>query len=149
MGKAWRSLSGTVWQREIDVRDFIVANVTPYAGGPDFLAEPSARTQAVRDRLQPHFRQEIEKGALGVDASTPTSLTAFEPACIDRDNEVVVGLQTDAPFNRATMPTGGFRMVEAGLKAGNMLVKKLSFLASAAVAVRLAHARRAAKGESA
>jgi formate C-acetyltransferase len=117
MGKAWRSFSGTVWQREIDVRDFIVSNVTPFAGAPEFLAGPTARTLAVWGRLQPYFHEEIKKGVLDVDPSTPASLTAFGPGYIDRGNEVIVGLQTDALFKRAIMPTGGFRMVEAGLKA--------------------------------
>ena len=117
MGKGWRGFSGAVWQREIDVRDFIVANVTPYTGGPEFLAKPTQRTLTVWDKLQPYFREEIKKGVLDVDASTPASLTAFGPGYIDRDNEVIVGLQTDKPFKRAIMPTGGFRMVEAGLKA--------------------------------
>jgi formate C-acetyltransferase len=117
MGKAWRGFSGAVWQRDIDVRDFIVANVTPYTGGPEFLAKPTQRTLTVWDKLQPYFREEIKKGVLDVDASTPASLTAFGPGYIDRDNEVIVGLQTDKPFKRAIMPTGGFRMVEAGLKA--------------------------------
>jgi formate C-acetyltransferase len=122
MGKAWRGFSGTVWQREIDVRDFIVANVTPFAGRPDFLAPLTARTQAVWERLQPLFREEIKKGVLDVDPATPASLTAFGPGYIDRDNEVIVGLQTDKPFKRAIMPTGGFRMVEAGLKAAGFEV---------------------------
>jgi formate C-acetyltransferase len=69
--------------------------VTPYAGGPDFLAEPSARTLAVWDKLQPYFQEEIKKGVLDVDASTPATPTAFRPGSIDRDNEVIVGLQTE------------------------------------------------------
>jgi formate C-acetyltransferase len=117
MGKPWRGFTGDGWQRGIDVRDFIVSNVTPYAGGPEFLAKPTERTLAVWDQLQPYLREEIKKGVLDVDPSTPASLTAFGPGYIDRDNEVIVGLQTDKPFKRAIMPTGGFRMVEAGLKA--------------------------------
>lgn len=115
--QAWRQFSGSKWQSDIDVRDFIVANMTPYTAGPDFLAKPTARTLTVWDRLQPYFRDEIKKGVLDVDASTPSSLTSHGPGFIDRDNEVIVGLQTDKPFRRAIMPTGGFRMVEAGLKA--------------------------------
>lgn len=119
---AWRAFAEGVWQDEINVRDFIVSNVTPYSGGPEFLAGPSARTLSVWDGLQPYFREEIKKGVLDVDASTPASLTAFGPGYIDRDNEVIVGLQTDKPFKRAIMPTGGFRMVEAGLKAAGVEV---------------------------
>ena len=120
--KAWRNFSGVEWQRAIDVRDFIVSNLTPYVGGPEFLAKPTARTLAVWDQLQPYLREEIKKGVLDVDPSTPASLTAFGPGYIDRDNEVIVGLQTDKPFKRAIMPTGGFRMVEAGLKAAGFEV---------------------------
>jgi formate C-acetyltransferase len=113
----WQTFSGNLWQREIDVRDFIVNNVTPYSGGADFLVKPTARTVAVWERLQPYFREEIEKGVLDVDASIPSSLTSHGPGYIDRDNEVIVGLQTDRPFRRAIMPIGGYRMVESGLKA--------------------------------
>lgn len=115
--QAWRSFSGSDWKNEINVRDFIVSNVKPYTDGPEFLAKPTPRTLAVWAALQPYFREEIKKGVLDVDASTPATLTAFGPGYIDRDNEVIVGLQTDKPFKRAIMPTGGFRMVEAGLKA--------------------------------
>jgi len=115
--QAWRKFSGADWQREIDVRDFIVANVTPYSGGPEFLAQPTKRTLAVWDKLQPYFREEAKKGVLDVDVATPSSLTSHGPGYIDRDNEVIVGLQTDKPFRRAIMPTGGWGMIEGGLKA--------------------------------
>ena len=78
---------------------------------------PSERTKAVWAKLQPYFEEEQQKGVLDVDATTPSSLLAHAPGCIDRDNEVIVGLQTDAPFRRAILPSGGLRMVEAGLKA--------------------------------
>ena len=82
-----------------------------------FSSAPSERTKAVWAKLQPYFKEEIRKGVLDVDAKTPSSLTSHKPGYIDRDNEVIVGLQTDAPFRRAIMPYGGLRMVEAGLKA--------------------------------
>ena len=115
--QAWRNFSGTRWQSEINVRDFIVSNITPYTGGPEFLAEPSKRTLAVWEKLQPYFREEAKKGVLDVDAATPSSLTSHGAGYIDRDNEVIVGLQTDQPFRRAIMPTGGWGMIEGGLKA--------------------------------
>lgn len=114
---AWRNFSGDLWKREIDVRDFIVQNLTPYAGGPEFLTRPTAKTLAVWERLQPYLREEAKKGVLEVDASVPSSVTSHGPGYIDRDNEVIVGLQTDKPFRRAIMPVGGYRMVESGLKA--------------------------------
>jgi len=114
---AWHGFQPGLWQREIDVRNFIVANRTPYEGGPEFLAPASANTLAVWDALQPSLREEIQKGVLDADETTPSSLTSHGPGYIDRDHEVIVGLQTEKPFRRAIMPVGGFRMVEAGLKS--------------------------------
>ena len=118
----WRGFAAGKWRRDIDVRDFIVTHVTPYAGGPEFLSPPSTRTLAVWEKLQPLLREEIKKGVLDADGSTPSTLTSHGPGYIDRDNEVIVGLQTDKPFRRAIMPAGGFRMVEAGLKAAGLEV---------------------------
>ena len=80
-------------------------------------APPSAIAKAVWDKLQPFFRDEQKKGVLAVDAETPSTLLAHDAGYIDRDNELIVGLQTDQPFKRAIFPFGGLRMVEAGLKA--------------------------------
>src|SRR5436190_14908650 len=115
--QAWRGFMAGRWQGAIDVRDFIVRNVKPYEGDDKFLAGPSARTRAVWDKLQPYFADERKKGVLAVDAAHPSELLAHPAGWIDRDNEVIVGLQTDAPFKRAIFPAGGLRMVESGLKA--------------------------------
>src|SRR6267154_1635677 len=115
--RSWRDFKPGSWRSTIDVRDFIVRNVTPYAGDEKFLAGPSERTEALWAKLQPFFRDEQKKGVLAVDAKTPSTLTAHAAGYIDRDNELIVGLQTDAPFKRAIFPFGGLRMVEAGLKA--------------------------------
>jgi formate C-acetyltransferase len=115
--EAWSGFAPGRWQHAIDVRDFIQHNVAPYRGDEAFLAKPSERTKAVWAKLQPYFKEEIRKGVLDVDVKTPSSLTSHKPGYIDRDNEVIVGLQTDAPFRRAIMPYGGLRMVESGLKA--------------------------------
>jgi formate C-acetyltransferase len=113
----WRGFRPGDWSTSIDVRDFIVRNVTPYAGDEKFLAGPSKRTKAVWAKLQPYFQEERKKGVLAVDAKNPSTLLAHKAGYIDRDNEVIVGLQTDEPFKRAIFPFGGLRMVEAGLKA--------------------------------
>ena len=113
----WRGFKRGSWCSTIDVRDFINCNVTPYAGDEKFLAGPSKRTKAVWEKLQPYFQEERKKGVLAVDAKTPSTLLAHKAGYIDRDNEVIVGLQTDQPFKRAIFPYGGLRMVEAGLKA--------------------------------
>src|SRR3954469_5029462 len=120
---AWRSFKpGGSWQRDIDVRDFISTNVTPYSGDEAFLVGATDRTKAVWEKLQPYFREEAKKGVLDVDPKTPSTLTSHGPGYIDRGNEVIVGLQTDKPFRRAIMPTGGNKMVEDGLKASGFEV---------------------------
>jgi formate C-acetyltransferase len=119
--RAWRSFNPGRWQRAIDVREFIVRNVTAYEGDDKFLAAPSDRTKAVWAKLQPYFEAERKKGVLDVDAAHPSTMLAHAPGWIDRDNEVIVGLQTDAPFKRAIFPFGGLRMVETGLKAAGFV----------------------------
>ncbi|SEN93997.1 formate C-acetyltransferase [Rhodospirillales bacterium URHD0017] len=114
---AWRTFNAGRWETAIDVRDFIVRNATSYEGDESFLVGPSVRTRAVWDKLQPYFQQERKKGVLDVDAATPSTMLAHAAGWIDRDNEVIVGLQTDKPFRRAIFPNGGLRMVESGLKA--------------------------------
>ncbi|MEM7626486.1 MAG: formate C-acetyltransferase [Planctomycetota bacterium] len=104
------------WSTSIDVRDFIQRNYRPYEGDADFLAGPTGRTLAIWDRLCGLFEVEREKGVLGV-SQTPSSITAHEPGYIDRNNEIIVGLQTDAPLKRAVFPKGGWRMVVNSLKA--------------------------------
>src|SRR6476469_7156794 len=116
-GHCWDGFRPGDWLSSINVRDFIVRNVTPYTGDEAFLAGSSQRTKAVWAKLQPYFAEERKKGVLAVDAATPSTLLAHKAGYIDRDNEVIVGLQTDQPFKRAIFPFGGLRMVEAGLKA--------------------------------
>jgi formate C-acetyltransferase len=113
----WRGFKRGSWCSSIDVRDFIICNVTPYSGDEKFLQGASQRTKEVWTKLQPYFKEEQKKGVLAVDAKTPSTLLAHKAGYIDRDNEVIVGLQTDQPFKRAIFPYGGLRMVEAGLKA--------------------------------
>ena len=116
-GDCWNGFRPGDWHNFINVRDFIVRNVTPYDGNEDFLAGPSQRTKAVWAKLQPYFADERKKGVLAVDVQTPSTLLAHKAGYIDRENEVIVGLQTDQPFKRAIFPYGGLRMVEAGIKA--------------------------------
>ena len=115
--QSWRGFNRGSWCNSIDVRDFISRNVTPYSGDEKFLSGPSKRTQAVWAKLQPYFKDEQKQGVLAVDAKTPSTMLAHKAGHIDRDNEVIVGLQTDQPFKRAIFPFGGLRMVEAGLTA--------------------------------
>ncbi|MHC5905749.1 formate C-acetyltransferase [Streptomyces sp. S6] len=115
--QAWRGFSGAHWRERIDVRDFIQANYTPYEGDPAFLTGPTDRTRAVWAKVSALFPEERARGILDVDTATPSTITSHAPGWIDRDRELIVGLQTDAPLKRAIMPNGGLRMVENGLKA--------------------------------
>jgi formate C-acetyltransferase len=114
---AWDGFVGGRWRDAIDVRDFIQANYTPYSGDGSFLAGPTARTTALWARLEAMFPAERERGIHDVDVHTPAGITAHAPGYIDRGNELIVGLQTDAPLKRAIMPNGGWRMVAGGLAA--------------------------------
>jgi formate C-acetyltransferase len=113
----WRGFQPGAWTSSIDLRDFIARNAAPYSGDEKFLAGPSKRTKAVWEKLQPYFKEEQKKGVLAVDAHAPSTMLAHKPGYINKENEVIVGLQTDQPFKRAIFPFGGLRMVEAGLKA--------------------------------
>jgi formate C-acetyltransferase len=113
---AWRGFRGQVWRDSIDTRRFIQDNYTPYEGDAGFLTGPTERTTGIWAGLTAMFTVERERGVYDVDAHTPSSITAHAPGYIDRDAELIVGLQTDAPLKRAIMPSGGWRMVETGLR---------------------------------
>jgi formate C-acetyltransferase len=113
---SWRSFRGQVWRDSIDTRRFIQDNYTPYEGNAGFLAGPTGRTKGIWARLTAMFPAERERGVYDVDARTPASITAHAPGYIDRDAELIVGLQTDAPLKRAIMPNGGWRVVETSLR---------------------------------
>jgi formate C-acetyltransferase len=113
---AWRGFKSGLWQKQIDVRDFIQQNYEPYEGDESFLASATTRTEELWDRLTKLFVLERKKGVLDV-SQVPSSITAHAPGYIDRDHEIIVGLQTEAPLKRAIMPNGGFRMVLGALKA--------------------------------
>jgi formate C-acetyltransferase len=112
---AWQGFQPGLWQTDIDVRDFIQLNYSPYDGDASFLAGPTKRTQDVWGKLTALFPEERKKGVLDVSL-IPTSITAHAPGYIDKDAEIIIGLQTDAPLKRAIMPNGGFRMVLSSLK---------------------------------
>jgi formate C-acetyltransferase len=111
----WRGFRAGLWQKQIDVRDFIQHNYEPYEGDESFLASATERTEAIWDRLNELFVEQRRKGVLDVSL-VPTSITAHPPGYIDREREIIVGLQTNAPLKRAIMPNGGFRMVAGALK---------------------------------
>src|SRR5262245_15118804 len=112
----WRGFKPGLWQRDINVRWFLQQNYTPYEGDGAFLAPATERTRRIWKKLEELFVEERKKGVLDV-SQVPSSITAHAPGYIDRENEVIVGLQTDAPLRRAIMPNGGLRMVLNSLKA--------------------------------
>lgn len=111
----WRGFQSGLWQTQINVRDFIQQNYESYEGKDSFLEGPTERTLGIWNKLSELFVEERRKGILDV-SQIPSSITAHAPGYIDRANEVIVGLQTEAPLKRAIMPNGGFRMVLGALK---------------------------------
>lgn len=117
-GSPWRGFHAGRWQRQIDVRDFIQRNYTPYEGDAAFLSPATPRTAKLWAKVLDLMKLEREKGGvLDVSTDVASSITAHAPGYIDRGIEKIVGLQTDAPFKRAIMPVGGLRMVNQALKA--------------------------------
>jgi len=115
--KSWTSFTGGKWQHSIDVRDFIQRNYTPYEGNEDFLAGVTQHTSKLWDEISELLKEERKKGILDADTSVVASITSHDAGYINKDLEVIVGLQTDKPLKRAIMPAGGLRMVAGGLDA--------------------------------
>ena len=107
-----------IWEKMVDVRDFIARNVTPYDGDEGFLAPPTERTKALWDEVAALMKEERDRGGVyDIDTHTISGIDAYAPGYIDRDKEQIVGLQTSAPLTRAIMPFGGIRMVRNSLAA--------------------------------
>ena len=115
--ESWAGFKGELWKKEINVRDFIQNNYTPYTGDDSFLKPSSEKTRKVWNKLTEMFKVEREKGVYDTETKLPQSITTYGPGYIDKDNEVVVGLQTDAPLKRGIFPKRGIRMVENSLEA--------------------------------
>ncbi|MFG0247291.1 MAG: formate C-acetyltransferase [Phycisphaeraceae bacterium JB051] len=113
----WRGFEPGDWQDEIDLRDFIQKNYTPYEGDESFLVAPTQASRTLWDKVSALMKLERDKGILDADTSVVGTITSHGPGYVDRDLEKIVGLQTDKPLKRAIMPAGGLRMVINGLKA--------------------------------
>ena len=111
----WEGFNTGLWQSEINVRDFIQQNYDPYEGDESFLAPATKRTQKIWSKLNELFLEERRKGVLDI-SQIPSSINAHGPGYIDREHEVIFGLQTEAPLKRSIMPNGGLRMVLSALK---------------------------------
>lgn len=117
IGNLQNDFDGFIWKREINVRDFIQHNYTPYTGDESFLEGPSEKTLKVWNKLTEMFKVERAKGVYDTETKLPQSIDTYGAGYIDKENEVIVGLQTDAPLKRGIFPKGGIRMVESALKA--------------------------------
>ncbi len=115
----WNGFEKGDWQDEINVRDFIQHNYTPYEGNSDFLANPTEKTRKLWDEVLELYKKEKEAkgGVLDIDTKTISTVNSHEAGYIDKDLEEIVGLQTDAPLKRAIMPFGGIRIVEKSCEA--------------------------------
>lgn len=114
----WKEFKSGDWQSEINVRDFIQHNYTPYEGGSEFLSEPTEKTKKLWNEILELYKEEKEAGGvLDIDTKTPSMVDAYDAGYIDKDIEEIVGLQTDAPLKRAIMPFGGIKIVEKSCEA--------------------------------
>ena len=117
MLKQWNDFKGDKWKNQIDVKDFIQKNYTLYEGDDNFLVGKTDKTSKVWDKANSLIIEEIKKGVIDIETTVISGIDNFGPGYIDRENEVIVGMQTDAPLKRIVNPFGGFRMVEQSLEA--------------------------------
>ena len=118
MTEAWKGFTKSKWTDIIDVRDFIQSNYTPYEGDETFLCGATERTLKLNEKYNELRKKELEKGGvLDIDTETVSTITAYEPGYLDKDNEIIVGLQTSEPLKRSVNPFGGIRMVQQACTA--------------------------------
>ncbi len=131
--KNWIGFEKGVWTTEINVRDFIQKNYKEYKGDSSFLAKSTPRTDALMEKVQALFKLERQRGGvLDIDTDTVTSLTNYAPGYVDKENELIVGLQTDAPLKRGVNPFGGIRMARQacasyGYKLGEKIEEEFRY----------------------
>ena len=116
--RQWDGFLGETWKREINVRNFIKKNYTPFSDEPEFLCGPTERTKNSMAKLNALLKAEMDNGGvLDIDVSKTTTLTSHAPGYLDKETDVIVGLQTDAPLRRAVNPFGGMRMARSACEA--------------------------------
>lgn len=113
----WDNFKGDKWKTTVDVENFIVENYTEYTGDESFLVGPTEKTKQVWSKCEDLIQEEIKKGVLDVETKVMSGIDTFAPGYIDKENETIVGLQTDAPLKRIINPYGGIRMVYQELEA--------------------------------
>lgn len=114
---AWNKFKGEIWKNEINVEDFILNNYKEYLGDESFLEEITDKTKKVLDKVTALTKEELKKGVLDVETKIISGIDNFDPGYIDKDNEVIVGLQTDKPLKRIVNLYGGIRMAHTSLEA--------------------------------
>ncbi len=115
--KEWNNFIQGRWTKEIDLRDFIQKNYSPYEGNEEFLSGATEKTKNLLKKVSRLMTEELKKDVLDVDTDNISGINNFEPGYLDKDNEIIVGFQTDAPLKRMINPYGGIRMVEQSLEA--------------------------------
>lgn len=122
MNEAWREFKEGKWNNAIDVSNFIDLNYHPYLGDEAFLSGPTEKTKKVWKKCEDLLREELKKHVLDIDTERVSGINSFPPGYIDKENEVIFGLQTDAPLKRMLNPFGGIRLVEKELEVYNYKV---------------------------
>ncbi|MFY9286279.1 MAG: pyruvate formate lyase family protein, partial [Tissierellaceae bacterium] len=115
--KQWEGFKKGSWTEEINVRDFILLNYSPYEGNEDFLAEPTERTKSLWKKTEDLIKKEILNKEVEICTRAFSGIANHEPGYLDRENELIVGYQTDKPLKRLVNPYGGYRMVRNSLDA--------------------------------
>ena len=113
----WKGFEPGTWTEEVDVRGFIQKNLTPYHGDDEFLAEVTTRSRALWDEVVVLTNEETQKGILDVETSKPNTITSHGPGYINKELELIVGLQTDKPLKRGFMPNGGIRVIKSAMQS--------------------------------
>ncbi|MBI9013805.1 MAG: formate C-acetyltransferase [Clostridiales bacterium] len=114
---SWTNFKKGNWCESVNVRDFIQNNYKAYNGDESFLETQTDKTRTLWNQAETLIREEIKKGIIGIETSTVSGINNFKPGYLDKDNEIIVGYQTDEPLKRIINPYGGFRMVEGSLEA--------------------------------
>ncbi len=109
MRKEWTGFEEGNWTKQVDVRNFIQKNYIPYKGDASFLQNPTSKTVIVWEKCEELLKEELQKGILGVDLHHISGVDNFKAGYIDKENEIILGLQTDEPLKRMINPFGGSR----------------------------------------
>lgn len=117
MSNAWRNFKGSTWQNEINVRDFMFDNYKEYTGDSKFLQGPTSRTTALNEIVKDLLKRELKEGVLAMDTDIVSTLTSHKAGYIDKDLEIITGLQTETPLGRAFHPNGGIKVAIKAAKS--------------------------------